>query len=87
MLNKLIKHEDKNFDALVEKSKQENKPLNSIILYLIAQFYKLLIREMQDTASKLEALELKDSNSIEKRDLQVYYYHITMEKIKKIYKK
>ena len=67
MLNELIKHEDKNFEALVEKSKQNNEPLDSRILNLRAQFDKLVVREMQETASKLEALESLDSNSIERK--------------------
>lgn len=63
ILNELIKHEDKNFHDLVEQAKQKGEPLDTQVIDLRVQFNKLAVKEMQDTAIKLDLIQSTESSS------------------------
>lgn len=71
ILNELIKHEDKNFNDLVEQAKQKGEALDSQVIDLRAQFNKLAVKEMQDTAIKLDLIQSTEpsSSSLDKKRL------------------
>jgi hypothetical protein len=81
ILNELIKHEDKNFNDLVEQAKQKGESLDSQVIDLRTQFNRLAVKEMQDTAMKLDLIQSTEasSSSLDKKRLASEVFPDTLD--------